>query len=90
MGVFLDGSISITIGMLIFFIIILSQAVFRGIDLHCGCFKSEADVGVTDLRFELIKRIVEDFVLLGMAYVVKMRDKFTLSSKDIIWKDHFG
>ena len=82
-GVFLEGTISITIGMLIFFIIILSQAVFRGIDLHCGCFKSEADVGVTDLRFELIKRIVEDFVLLGMAYVVQMRDKFTLSSKDI-------
>jgi uncharacterized membrane protein YphA (DoxX/SURF4 family) len=83
-GVFLEGTISITIGMLIFFIIILSQAVFRGIDLHCGCFKSEADVGATDLRFELIKRIVEDFVLLGMAYVVQMRDKFTLSSKDII------
>ena len=83
-GVFLEGTISITIGMLIFFIIILSQAVFRGIDVHCGCFKSEADVGVTDLRFELIKRIVEDFVLLGMAYIVKMRDKFTLSSKDII------
>ena len=82
-GVFLEGAISITIGMLIFFIIILSQAVFRGIDLHCGCFKSEADVGATDLRFELIKRIVEDFVLLGMAYVVQMRDKFTLSSKDI-------
>ena len=83
-GVFLEGTISITIGMLIFFIFILSQAVFRGIDVHCGCFKTEADVGVTDLRFELIKHIVEDFVLLGMAYIVKMRDKFTLSSKDII------
>ncbi|SVC51113.1 uncharacterized protein METZ01_LOCUS303967 [marine metagenome] len=83
-GVFLEGTIRITIGMLIFFIFILSQAVFRGIDVHCGCFKTEADVGVTDLRFELIKHIVEDFVLLGMAYIVKMRDKFTLSSKDII------
>ena len=35
-GVFLEGSTSITIGLYIFFIIILSQAVFRGIDVHCG------------------------------------------------------
>ena len=48
---------------IIFFIFILSQAVFRGIDVHCGCFKSVADSGVTDLRFELIKRIIEDFIL---------------------------
>ena len=84
MGVFLEGAATITTGMLIFFIIILSQAVFRGIDVHCGCFKSEADFGVTDLRFELIKHIVEDFILLGMSFVVQMRDKFTLSSKDVI------
>ena len=83
-GVFLEGTTSITIGMLIFFIIILSQAVFRGIDVHCGCFKTEADAGVTDLRFELIKRIVEDFVLLGMAIVIQMRDKFILSNKVVI------
>ena len=83
-GVFLEGATSITIGMLIFFIFILSQAVIRGIDVHCGCFKTEADVGVTDLRMELIKRIVEDFVLLGMAFVIQMRDKFTLSSKDVV------
>ena len=82
-GVFLEGATSITIGMLIFFIFILSQAVFRGIDVHCGCFKTEADAGVTDLRFELIKRIVEDFVLLGMAVIIQMRDKFILSSKEV-------
>ena len=33
-GVFLEGSTSITIGLYIFFIFILSQAVFRGIDVH--------------------------------------------------------
>jgi len=83
-GVFLEGATSITIGLYIFFIIILSQAVFRGIDVHCGCFKTEADAGVTDLRFELIKRIIEDFVLLGMAVVIQVRNKFTLSNKDVI------
>ena len=82
-GVFLEGATSITIGMLIFFIIILSQAVLRGIDVHCGCFKTEADAGTTDLRIELIKRIVEDFVYLGMALVIKLKNKFLLSNKEI-------
>tara|TARA_Y100001968_G_C18873276_1_gene488227 strand:- start:90 stop:545 length:456 start_codon:yes stop_codon:yes gene_type:complete len=84
LGVFLDGSIDITIGLLIFFIFILSQAVLRGIDVHCGCFKSVADAGVTDFRSELIKRIIEDFILLGMAFVVKMRDKLTVPNKDVV------
>jgi uncharacterized membrane protein YphA (DoxX/SURF4 family) len=83
-GVFLEGATSITIGCYIFFIIILSQAVFRGIDVHCGCFKAEADAGVTDLRFELIKRIIEDFVLLGMAVFIQVRGKFILSNKDVV------
>ena len=83
-GVFLEGATSITISMLIFFIILLSQAVFRGIDVHCGCFKSVADEGVTDLRMELIKRIGEDFVLLGMAFVIKYKNKLLLSNKDIV------
>ena len=77
-GVFLEGSTSITIGLYIFFILILSQAVFRGIDVHCGCFKTEADAGVTDLRMELIKHIGEDILLLGMAFVIKYKNKFLL------------
>ena len=83
-GVFLEGTTSITIGMLIFFIIILSQAVFRGIDVHCGCFKTEADAGVTNLRIELIRRIIEDFVFLLMAVIIQKRDKFTFSNKDLV------
>ena len=82
-GVFLEGATSITIGMLIFFIFVLSQAVFRGIDVHCGCFKTEADAGITDLRMELIKRIGEDFVYLGMAFIIKLKNKFLLSTKEI-------
>ena len=74
-GLFLDGTINITIALLILFIIVLSQAVFRGIDVHCGCFKTEADAGTTDLRLELIKRIGEDFIYLAMAYIVKFRKK---------------
>ena len=82
-GVFLEGATSITIGLYIFFVIILSQAVYRGIDVHCGCFKTEADAGVTDLRFELIKHIIENLLHLGMAFIIQMRDKFTFSNKDV-------
>ena len=81
-GVFLEGTTSITIGLLIFFIAILSQAVFRGIDVHCGCFKLEADVGTTDFRMELIKRIGEDIIYLGLAFAVKFKEKLLLQSKD--------
>ena len=81
-GVFLEGTTSITIGLLVFFIVILSQAVFRGIDVHCGCFKTEADAGVADLKMGLIKRIGEDFLLLGMAFIYKMKNKITLSNKE--------
>ena len=83
-GLFLEGSTSITIGLYIFFILILSQAVFRGIDVHCGCFKTEADAGVTDLRMELIKHIGENFVLLSMAFIIKYKNKFLLSNKEIV------
>ena len=81
-GLFLEGSTSIIIVMLVFFIFILSQAVFRGIDVHCGCFKTDADVGTMDLRMELIKRIGEDIIYLGMAFIVKYKDKFTLQKKE--------
>ena len=81
-GVFLEGSTSLTTGLLIFFIFILSQALFRGIDVHCGCFKSEADAGVADLKMGLIKRIGEDFLLLGMAFIYKMKNKIILSNKE--------
>ena len=81
-GVFLEGATNITIGLFVFFIIILSQAVFRGIDVHCGCFKTSADAGVTNLRFELIKHILEDFVFLGMAVIIKFKDKFLLLNKE--------
>ena len=83
-GVFLEGATSITIGMLIFFIIILSQAVFRGIDVHCGCFKTEAEAGVTDFRMEIIKHIGENFVFLAMAFIIKLRNKFLLSNKEVV------
>ena len=41
-GIMLDGSAIITAGMMFVFIIALSQAMIRGIDINCGCFKVSA------------------------------------------------
>ena len=81
-GVFFEGSSSITIALFIFFIFILTQAVYRGIDVHCGCFKTESDADIADLKMGLIKRIGEDFLLLAMAIIYKMKNKITLSNKE--------
>jgi rhodanese-related sulfurtransferase/uncharacterized membrane protein YphA (DoxX/SURF4 family) len=75
LGLFLEGSISITIGLYIFFIFILSQALYRGIDVHCGCFKSDGELSAISLRINLIKRIIEDFLLIGMAFICKQNTK---------------
>jgi len=71
-GVFLEGSATITIGYG-FFIILLVQALIRGVDTHCGCFKSTPAPGVEDFQFALIKQTILDFFLLGMAIIVKLK-----------------
>ena len=85
-GLFLEGTISITISMLVFFILLLSQAVFRGIDVHCGCFSNNANDESTNFQFELIKRIIEDIIFLGMAYVIKFNNKFKNDNNSLKWK----
>ena len=54
---------------------LLTQALFRGIDLHCGCFDLLEKTNDVNLRVEMINRIVQDIILLFMAYILKIRDK---------------
>ena len=70
LGIMLDGSAVIAAGMMVVFIIALSQALFRGIDINCGCFK--VTVENSGLQ-EGIRRIIEDFIYLGMALMVLSR-----------------
>ena len=70
LGIMLDGSAVIAAGMMVVFIIALSQALFRGIDINCGCFK----VTVENSGHQVgIRRIIEDFIYLGMALMVLSR-----------------
>ncbi|MAJ44382.1 MAG: DoxX family protein [Candidatus Marinimicrobia bacterium] len=74
-GIYLEASIQITIFLLIWFIFILSQAVYRGIDTHCGCFKAGENIENTDFKGLLLKRIFEDVIFLGMALILKFKHK---------------
>ena len=74
-GIILDGAAFSSIILLYWFIFIISQALFRGIDLHCGCFTSDTVGNEINLRLEMYKRIFEDLVFLVLAYIIKNRKK---------------
>ena len=70
-GIYLNGSSTLAIILLLWFIFIITQALFRGIDLHCGCFdlvqKSDANI-----KLEMFKRIIEDVVFLILGIIIKI------------------
>ena len=77
LGIYLRGASFISIILLIFFIILISQALFRGININCGCFdlNSSLDLEEYELKRKMIKRIIEDFLFLGLALVVNFNNK---------------
>ena len=74
-GILLDGAAFSSIILLYWFIFIISQALFRGIDLHCGCFSTNFVEDEINQRLEMYKRIFEDLVFLALAYIIKNRKK---------------
>ena len=69
-GIMLDGSAIITAGMMFVFIIALSQAMIRGIDINCGCFKVSAENPGSQVGF---RRIIEDIIYLGLSLFILNR-----------------
>ena len=75
-NVFLTGASFISIGLLVFFIIIISQALFRGINIDCGCFDlNSSNLDDVELRIKMIRRIIEDFVFLGLAIFINLNSR---------------
>jgi len=76
LGIFLNGSSFIAIILLVFFIFILVQALFRGINVNCGCFDLDvSDLEDSQLRIKMIRRIVEDILFLGLAFIINKGNK---------------
>ena len=70
LGIMLDGSAIITAGMMGMFIIALSQAMIRGIDIDCGCFKVSVENAGSQVGY---RRIIEDIIFLGLSLMVLNR-----------------
>ena len=68
LGIMVDGSIIISSFLLILFNILIAQAILRGFNIECGC-------GLKDGQIVGIEKILENFVLLGFAYILNLRDK---------------
>ena len=68
-GFFLRGSALLIAGMLIVFIIALTSALLRGLDIDCGCYKTMEAASKVGLR-----RIIEDIAMLLMAVQIFFAD----------------
>ena len=68
LGIYTDEVINFIIILMIFFIIMLSQAYFRGIELQdCGCGLNESTI---------VGDIIRDLVLLFICFLIKFRKLF--------------
>ena len=67
LGVMVDGSIVITSVLLVLFNLMISQAILRGFNIECGC-------GLKEGQLVGIEKILENFVLLGGAYILYIRE----------------
>ena len=63
---YIDSSNNIIILMLFWFILILSVAHFRGLDIDCGC-------GLGESKTLPLDRLKEDIYLLIIAFIIKFR-----------------
>ena len=69
-GLLVDGATLLSIIMNLVFILAISQAMLRGIDITCGCFKVSADSEKLGLQ-----TIIRDIIFLIMSFVVLNRQE---------------
>ena len=65
-GIYKKGSSAIAILSLVVFLIALTSAYARGLDINCGCFSLEN----TSSKSDILARIFEDILMLIVALVV--------------------
>ena len=66
--------------MNIVFIVALTLAYLRGLDIDCGCFGTGSSVN--------IQRIVEDFILLALSLHIFFNPESKLALENIFYKHH--
>ena len=72
----INGASFLSIVLLIWFIFILLQALYRGINIDCGCFDlNSSNLDDAELRKNMVKRIFEDIVFLGISLYININLK---------------
>ncbi len=71
-GIFKRGSSFIISLLLFIFIIALSQAYARGLDIICACFSLETQ----NQKSDILLRIIEDILLLAASIIIFIKAKF--------------
>lgn len=74
LGLYLRTSACLLAGLLGFFILAISSAIWRGFDISCGCFSTSADAAQVG-----ISRIIEDLILLVMTIQILLVKKHPFS-----------
>ena len=77
-GIYLRGSSFLIALMLIMFIIALTQAYARGLDINCACFSLENP----DQKSDILTRIIEDILLLAATIVIYTKSKIILTKEN--------
>ncbi|WP_419779798.1 MauE/DoxX family redox-associated membrane protein [Maridesulfovibrio sp.] len=68
-GVFVDAAVAILTGMLLVFIAALSANLYRGIDVACGCFSTDA-ASASDMQMTIVRDVV---LLIAAGLALKFR-----------------
>ena len=68
LGIMVDGSIMISSFLLLLFNILIAQAIIRGFNIECGC-------GLKEGQMVGVGKILENFSLLGIAYILTLREQ---------------
>lgn len=77
-GIYKRGSSMLIIIMLVVFIIALTQAYIRGLDINCACFSLETPTEKSDI----LNRIIEDILLLGATILIYIKSKTILTKEN--------
>lgn len=80
-GIFVRGSSLIVILMLVMFIIALTQAYARGLDINCACFELKNELENANQKSNILLRIVEDILLLAATIIIFIKSKITINKE---------
>lgn len=82
LGIYKRGSSLIIIILLIIFIIALTQAYARNLDIDCACFELKNELESKGQKSDILQRIIEDILLLTGTIIIFIKSKIIISKEN--------